>query len=116
MDGVRDNNIQGVGSSPDGLIKASITGGGKLSILPQSDWPAHVTDVNLWKTVLSSEEIREASRSCVGKQGNLKKWHDFWPVFKDRVTNRKTPSMCKIPDNKNKATEGLKLKKRATKE
>ena len=97
MDGVRDNDIQGGGSSPDGLIKASIIGGGKLSILPQSDWPAHVTDVNLWKTILSSEEIREASRSCASKKGNLKKWHDFWPLFEGREGNRETPSSCKIP-------------------
>ena len=116
VDGVRDDDLQGGGNNPDGLVKGKVTGGGKLNILPWSNWPTHVTDVNLWKNVLSSEEIREASRSCVSKQGNLKKWHDFWPVFKDRVKNRKTPSRCKIPGNKNKATEGLKLEKRATKE
>lgn len=97
VDGVRDDASQGI------LNKGSITGEGKLTILPHSDWPVHVTDLNLWKTVLSSEEIREASGSCVSKQGNLKKWHDFWPIFRHRTKNQEKPSKCKIPGHKEKS-------------
>lgn len=91
VDGVRGDASQGV------LAKGSVTGGGKLSILPEVTWPVHLTDLNLWKTVLSWEEIREASRSCVGKPGNLKRWQDFWPVFEHRTMNLQKPSRCKIP-------------------
>ena len=103
VDGVRDDASQG------GLAKGSITGGGKLSVLPQVAWPVHLTDLNLWKTVLSSEEILEASRSCVSKQGNLKRWHDFWPVFRHRTKNQEKPSTCKIPGKKEQGPKTIYL-------
>ena len=37
----------------------------------------NLTNVNLWNRVLSQEEIKDQSRSCILGEGNILKWTDF---------------------------------------
>lgn len=97
VDGERDSQSVRSDSAvnPDALIKDTVPGGGSLKLLSRYAQTIHLTEFNLWNTVLSVQEIDDASKSCVGSQGNVKRWFDFWPSFKDKTLNHETPSKCR---------------------
>ena len=98
VDGVRDNSVRGDPfRNPDGLLQDTIEGGGSLSLLSQYSQTIYLTEFNLWDKVLTAQEIEEASKSCVGTPGNVKRWFDFWPGFKATQSKYDTPSTCESP-------------------
>ena len=68
-----------------------------------------VSELNLWDKALSAVEISESSKLCFGKQGNVKKWSDFWPGFSKDKSRYEAPSQCKSPNgsSEEKMEEGL---------
>ncbi|XP_078358108.1 uncharacterized protein LOC144642883 isoform X1 [Oculina patagonica] len=93
VDGHRDPNARGRPPHSDGIIRGSITGGGKLIALRYASQIYYLTELNLWNIVRSAEEIAESSRSCFGSPGNVKAWHEFWTYgYEDKP--HVSPSQC----------------------
>ena len=97
VDGVQDKSAKFGKYAVGGLLKDSLPGGGTLEVLTVHSQVIYVSELNLWDKVLSAVEISESSKLCFGKQGNVKKWSDFWPAFSKYKSRYEAPSQCKSP-------------------
>ena len=98
VDGVQNESAEFGKYTVGGLIKDSLPGGGTLDVLPVYSQVVYVSELNLWDKALSAVEISESSKLCFGKQGNVKKWSDFWPGFSKDKSRYEAPSQCKSPN------------------
>ncbi|XP_066029703.1 uncharacterized protein [Pocillopora verrucosa] len=97
VDGVQNESAEFGKYAVEGLIKDSLPGGGTLEVLAVYSQVVYVSELNLWDKPLSAVEISESSKLCFGKQGNVKKWSDFWPGFSKDKSRYEGPSQCKSP-------------------
>ena len=73
-------------------------GGGALKMGDSTSFPYHISGLNLWDKVLTPENIKDMSASCLRGIGNVKSWLDF----QDAATAKRTlkvmsPSVCTSP-------------------
>jgi len=73
-------------------------GGGTLKMGDSTSFPYDLSSFNLWDQVLSPENIKDMSKSCLRGIGNVKSWMDF----KDAARAKRTlqvvsPSVCTSP-------------------
>ena len=92
VDGVQDKSTEFGKYAVGGLLKDSLPGGGTLEVLTVHSQVVYVSELNLWDKALSAVEISESSKLCFGKQGNVKKWSDFWPAFSKYKSRYEPPS------------------------
>nr|XP_058962420.1 uncharacterized protein LOC131789342 [Pocillopora verrucosa] len=97
VDGVQDKSTEFGKYAVGGLLKDSLPGGGTLEVLTVHSQVVYVSELNLWDRALSAVEISESSKLCFGKQGNVKKWSDFWLAFSKYKSRYEAPSQCKSP-------------------
>ncbi len=81
----------------------TIKSGGSLVLAQEQDkggfqkhqsFQGLLTDVNVWSTVLSPEDIAKQAESCFSGEGNLYRWNDF--IFCVKGDPRIViPSCCK---------------------
>ena len=98
VDGVQNESAEFGKYAVGGLIKDSLPGGGTLEVLAVYSQVVYVSELNLWDKALSAVEISESSKLCFGKQGNVKKWSDFWPGFSKDKSRYEAPSQYKSPN------------------
>ena len=92
VDGVQNESAEFGKYAVGGLIKDSLPGGGTLEVLAVYSQVVYVSELNLWDKALSAVEISESSKLCFGKQGNVKKWSDFWLAFSKYKSRYEAPS------------------------
>ena len=77
----------------------SYSGGGSFFFL-STYFSYEISGFNFWNKVLSPEEVKELSRSCVRGIGNAKTWMDFL-ARAEKVKAKKgeviRPSVCEAP-------------------
>lgn len=87
----RNYKIEGNGTWVLGQDQDSVGGGFQIGDAMQGE----MTEVNIWKDVLSEKEIIEFSSSCQSNlKGNVKSWENFKYGVKGEVIVQKNPSCC----------------------
>ena len=84
--------------------KGDLRGGGQLKIggilgggSATRDVVIHVTGVNLWKRVLSDQEIAKNAKKCDGGEGDAKPWHLWHDVAQANSGFLQETSQCQAP-------------------